>query len=341
MLLVFCLSNLHVPYTLSVASHSKETVCVYSDQKTIVDLLQRFGFQNVMVFDACRFHKKSSNKIQTLWKIFYTLLYRRYCVLRQLRKMQPSTVYFFHDSFGTMELWLVAKLAKVTSVLYCPTLRHAKQSEVQWSKRDYAIVNWYEKMCWGIERFPIQYGDVRWFVTDNFFEKNKILETQIPCTFSQDGYQKMKRSFSSNKKVLLLVENMFSNPAIATNVYFAVIQQIIDKVGTDHIILKNHPRFPFDMHQYLQGNFEEMPSEIPVNLMLQDFNIVIGNWSSVLFEAEYSSVCAVSLLPVFCQDYRSDLYEGHLRYLQDNDVNKKILYPQTIDELCNIVKKYV
>ena len=50
-------------------------------------------------------------------------------------------------------------------------------------------------MCWGIERFPIQYGDVRWFVTDNFFEKNKILETKIPFMVSPDSYQKMKRSF--------------------------------------------------------------------------------------------------------------------------------------------------
>ena len=306
-----------------------------------MDLLQRLGLPSVLVFDASGFYKKSSNKIQTLRMILYTLLYRRYFVLRQLRELQPSIVYFFHDSFGTMELWLIAKLAKVANVLYCPMLRHAKQSEIQWIKKDYSVVNWYEKICWGIERFPIHYGDVRWFVTDNFFENNKIIKTQIPFSISQDIYQKVKASFSSDKKVLLLVENVFSNSVIEQNTYFAVIQQIIDKVGTDHIILKNHPRFPFDIHQYIQGNFEEMPSEIPVNLILQDFNVVIGNWSSVLFEAEYSSVCAVSLLPIFRQDYRADLFEGHMRYLQDNDVNKKIVYPQTIDELCNIVKKYV
>ena len=326
---------------LSIASQTKEMVCVYSDQKTIVDLLQRFDLPNVTVFDASGFYKKSSNKIQALWMILYTLLYRRYFVLRQLRKMQPSTVYFFHDSFGTMELWLIAKLAKVANVEYCPTLHHAKQSETQWSKRDYSVVNWFEKICWGIERFPIYYGDIRWFVTDSFFEKNKILETQIPFMVPQDSYQKMKSSFSSNIKVLLLVENVFSNQSIEKEAYFSVIQQIIDKLGTDYIILKNHPRFPFDIHQYLQGNFAEMPSEIPVNLILQDFNVVIGNWSSVLFEAEYSSVCAISLLPIFRQNYRVDLFAGHLRYLQDNDVNKKIVYPQTIDELCNIVKKYV
>ena len=341
MILLFCLSNLHVPYTLSTALQTKETVCVYSDQKTIIDLLQRYCLPNVTMFDASGFYKKSSNKIQTLWMIFYTLLYSRYFVLRQLRKKHPSTVYFFHDSFGTMELWLIAKLAKVANVLYCPTLRHAKQSEIQWSIRDYSIVNWYEKICWGIERFPIHYGDVRWFVTDNFFEKNKIHETQIPFMVPHDIYQKVKTSISSDKKVLLLVENVFSNPSIEKDAYFTVIQQIIDKIGPGHIILKNHPRFPFDIHQYLQGNFEEMPSEIPVNLILQDYNVVIGNWSSVLFEAEYSSACAVSLLPIFRQYYRADLINGHLRYLQDNDVNKKIAYPQTIDELCNIVKKYV
>lgn len=326
-----------MPYTLTIATQTQESVCVYTDQQTIALFLKTLHLPNLKVYDASECESGKSNKIRTLGKIIYTLLYRRYFVLRQLKRMRPTTVYFFHDSFGSMELWLVSKLEKFSEVVYCPTLRHAKQTDVQWSKKEYSVANWVDLICWRLERYPINYGDIRWFVTDSFFERNNIQTKTIQWAIP-DEFQKL---YMSNKKVLILVENVFANPAVEPNVYFPLLQRIIEQIGEQNVLLKNHPRFPFDVKQHFHCNCEEMNSEIPVNIVLRQFSVVIGNWSTVLFEAEQCRVKAVSLLRIFQPFYRKDLYEGNLRYLQDNDVNNKIVYPHSVEELCNIVKNYV
>ena len=329
-----------MPYTITLATQAKETVCIYSDQSSIISFFDRLALPHVMLFDASRTNMGKTNKIKMVARVFYTIVYRRYLILRRIRKINPSEIYFFHDSFGTMELWLISKLAKIASIVYCPVLRHSGQKESRGAIPRTALCM-YEKLFWGISRYPIDYGKVRWYVEDSFFEKHSITIKQVQISIPQEISAQLRQTYSSQHKVVILVENICENPFVEKEFYFGVVQEIINRIGSENIVLKNHPRFPFDLKQYLQGDHEELQSDVPINLLLQDYKVVIGNWTSVLFEAEPYGVNAISLLEILRSHYKTDMYGGHLRYLQDNDVNNKIVYPHSVEELCNIVKNYV
>lgn len=328
-----------MPYTITIATQTQEPVCVYSDQPTIIALFKRLALANVTIYEVCGLPQKTT-RLQTIGRIIYTVLYRRYVLLFQLQKMNPSSVYFFHDSFGTMELWLISKLSKQASVMYCPVLRHPLQCD---SMRDVKrpASFYYEKIFWGLSRYPIDYGKIRWFVADSFFDSYAIQEKKIQISIPQYVTAKIKRQYAFSHAVVVLVENIFANPSVEQETYFRLIQDMIDTIGAEHIVLKNHPRFPFDVRQYLRGDYEVLSSDVPITLMLQDCSVVIGNWTSVLFEAEPYEVCAISLLDILRPYYKSELYQGHFRYLQDNDVHNRILYPHTMDELCALVKQHI
>lgn len=322
-----------MPVTVSILSQTPDEVLVYTDQKTIGNLVNSFGFQNVKVLYNEPTKKKTS-KFRTFFRLFYTVLFYRYKMLHKLKKMHLKKVYFFHDTFGTMELWLAAKLSQSTEVLYNPVLCHKKGSELP---KKYTFTYWYEKLFWNIDRLPLDYGKIRYTITDNFLIKNQIQTVNYPISIPDSIQQKLKKTYRS-AKIVLLIEDVFSNPSVESQSYFSVINEIMDRLGSDNVVLKTHPRFSFDLQNLIHSKYNEMPSEIPINLIMNDFRFVIGNWTSVLFESQRNdNVCAISLMEILKPFYQQNLYAGHLRYLNDNDIKGTILYPKTIEELCQII----
>lgn len=255
-------------------------------------------------------------------------------MLHKLKKMHLKKVYFFHDTFGTMELWLAAKMSKLVDVFYNPVLCHKKESELP---KKYSFTYLYEKIFWNIDRIPLDYGKIRYAITDEFLRKNQIQTINTPVSIPNFIQEKLKKKYRP-AKIVLLIEDVFSNPSVDSQSYFSVINEIIDRLGTDNLVLKTHPRFQFDLQNLIHSKYNEMPSEIPINLIMNDFRFVIGNWTSVLFESQRNdNVYAISLMEILKPFYQQNLYAGHLRYLNDNDIKGNILYPKTIEELCQMI----
>ncbi|MCQ2959434.1 MAG: hypothetical protein MJ198_04500 [Bacteroidales bacterium] len=334
MILVFCLSNLHVPATLAVISQTEENVCIYTDQQTLVDFFSKLQLPQVEILYVKPEFKKHYNRLVAVCKILYTLLYRRYSILKSLKGRKIKQIYFFHETFGTMELWLISKLSRNSDCYYCPVLQYSDSKEEIQETFKSKLLRKYEKICWGVDRRVVDYGKKRYVFTEKYLEQNAIQTRDVPNVLSTSIKDKIYSLYSTKKKIVILVEDVSSIQTIPSDVYFTYLNEIIKKLGRENVVLKNHPRYPIELKNYIVGDFEEMPGFLPLNLYLDTFSAVIGNWSSVLFEV-HENTKSVSLLKIFRKYYNSaELYEGHIRYLLDNDKKSYIWYPESIDDFC-------
>ena len=82
---------------------------------------------------------------------------------------------------------------------------------------------------------------------------------------------------------------------------------------------------------YFEKNLSEIPTYIPLNLLIYNFKVVVSYNSAILFEAANKSCKAISLLYILSKEAKTiDFYE---EYLNSNlQRGKKIFYPKTYEQ---------
>ena len=330
MKLIFCLSNLFVPATLTIIKQAGGTpVMVFIDQEGILKFFKSLNMENVMIY---------YRKEPALKKNIYSIccyFKERSDTLKKLEKHNLRELYFFHNTFGESKNWLIMKLSKKVKTFFIPIFNELPFKKKQTITAIKSML--FSRLIYGIKIEPLFTGE-RYIpkINDSFFIKNNVQNKQliidnnyIKCLINE------KYDFG-NEKIVLLTGSIVELNQVEENEYIQKINALITSIGADKIVAKPHPRFP---NRYgMENKLELIPAYIPANVLFASFKIFIGYSSTVLSEAVNEGLIAISLLDYFksnsltrCANYKE--------YLKENSLNDNIVFLTELADLKSILEK--
>jgi hypothetical protein len=325
MKLIFCLSNLFVPATLTLIKNTeKEQVMVYTDQVGMFQFFESLNLDNVRVYHRKELYLKKN--IQTIYKYFK----KRKRIFRELQKQNFNELYFFHNTFGDIENWIIKKLSKSVKIYHIPIFNEIP-FEKKYSLKAYKGL-FISLFINGINVVPLYTGErYIYIISNSFFNKINAQKKQI--SIDNIFIKKLideKYDFC-NKEIVLLTGSIVESNHVEVSEYIKKINALINTIGADKIVVKPHPRFP---NRYgMEKELEMVPSFIPANVLFAKFNIYIGYSTAVLIEAAKEGLTAISLLD-YLVPVSKDRRDNYKKYLRVNLAEQgKIHYFSSIKEI--------
>jgi len=324
-----------VPMTMTLAQRNSDFKIV-TDQKSLNTFFSAVYGSEAIIYLPPYPNYKWYRKIA---EVFAVIKYKQ-----KLKSLLPfssgNTIYFFYNAFGFNISWWLGKISHNNKLLYLPDVDIS-----MWPKTQAAgplIKSAYFNFLYNAGSIPVKKGNFTVFaVSDEFLLRNNVQRiegAEIDWSIIKEQVNK-KYSFS-NKQVLLLggcntVEDNFVDEKEFTTKNDALIECL----AKDKVVIKVHPRFSKLISR--EKEIELLPSEIPANVLLDQFDIVIGYASSVSYEAVNRGKTAISLLKYFVPT-SNKLAETYIEYLKTNSINKqKLFFPETLEEIKSILNKNI
>ncbi len=324
MTLIFCLSNLFIPETLTLICNShKHSVLIYTDQEGIFEFFKCLHLDNVTIYFQDKLYPKTN--FYAIYKFFK----ERKRILKELCRYCPDEIYFFHNTFGSLENWLLKNIQNkiIVSVYHVPIF-NKNTFNTQYSYKAFKGVL-VSLFFYGIRVIPLFDGKRYIYkLPDSFFIKIKANQLTLPT--NQLFIRKVIDSTIGpcNKSIVLLTGSIVESDLVDELEYTNKINTLINKLGIDNVIAKPHPRYPNRFG--LENSLSVIPSFIPANVLFSKYKIFIGYHSTTLPEAANEGLTAISLLEYFkpVSNIRKNNYKN---YLLTNLNNGDILFPTQIE----------
>lgn len=337
--IIFCLSYLEIPWTLQLIERSKpRNVLVISNIenilkqiKEIYPSIQTLSTQHVIVPNL------NKNIFNFLLQIIKTQKVKR-DFFDQFHKIKGVDVYFFFVAFGIFEAWVITILSKTNSIYYKPEIDISyfyKNNSIK------SIINNYiYKINYKINFKLLKFNNDQYHaVTEDFLKKIHAENIKLPDNLNKVKSRVIKRYRIETDKLLLLKSLYIKNNGISENEFIEkndkLINYLIKFIGENNIRFKNHPRY--SNISKLENKLSKIPSYISGNLILDMFSVVIGDISSMIYEAANSNVLAISTLEYYYS--RTEFIENYKLYFTKNlNKGKKVYYIKQISDLDKILK---
>lgn len=323
MIIIFCLSNLFVPHTLTLVKQSKKKVLVYTDQEGMYKFFTELSLPNVEVF--FRQDLNIGKDIGSAKRI----IAKRNELLVWLLKKNPEKIYFFHNTFGGIENWLIKKLSVKANIFHIPVFNDLPfETNYNIESVIGILKNYYTH---GVLTEPLWTGDNFIFKLPKsfFFKYNmKRLKPKVDEEYIQ-AIVTNKFGFTRNK-IVLLTGTVVELNQVEEEEYITKINKLINALGKDQIIAKPHPRFP---NRYgLEKELEVIPSYIPANVLFSIFNTFIGYSTSVLSEAADLGLNAISTIDFF-DSLNTEKAKKNKKYLIKNSKTGDISFISGVNNI--------
>jgi hypothetical protein len=327
MKLVFCLSNLFIPSTISLINENSEIrILLYTDQKGIYDFFKIMNFKNVKLY--------FNNNI-SLSKNPFKYIFTRHKVLKEFQKKDFSEIYFFHNAFGSFENYLISKLSSTIKVYHCPVIK-SLPFEKRKSLKSY-IGKTISKLIYNTEVTPLWIGErYTYKLSDSFFKKiNSNKKKIIIDNLFINKIVEERFKIKNINNILLLVGGIVELGHVSKGEYESKIDALINTIGKEHIACKPHPRY--DERYSRESELELIHSYIPANVLFSKFKIFIGYSTTVLTESANNGLTAISLIDYLVPTSleRKRIYKDYLKNNLDSGI---IHFPQTLEEIISLIK---
>jgi len=327
MKLVFCISNLFVPATISLINeNSKSSVLLYTDQKEIYHIFKIMNFKNVQLY--------FNNNITLLRNPFKYFLKRRK-TLKELRENNLIEIYFFHNAFGSFENYLISKLSLTIKVYHCPVI---KSLPFEKRKSLNSFVNkTISKLIYNTEVTPLWTGQrYTYKLSDSFFKKinSKKKKIIINDLFINKIVEK-HFNLNNTVNILFLTGAIVESDQVKKCEYESKIDNVINVIGKENIVCKQHPRY--QARYSLESELDLIPAYIPANVLFSKFKIFIGYSTSVLTDSANNGLTAISLID-YLEPVSLDMKKKYKDYLINNLVSGNIHFPETLEEIIALIK---
>jgi len=331
MLIVFCISNLSIPQTITLLEGHYPNVIVITDHINIFQYLTKiYGKAKIVYLEHFEINKNP-------FSIFKFFLYRKQ-LWKKFKYLSQNDIYFFFNAFGLYESYLLKKLAKNNSIYY------SKDININcWQKhiniRSFIMVLEYY-LLFDVIITPLFTGD-RFIpsVSKKFLKQIKARETNINVNTELIDEIQSKNFVLDHPNILFLTGGVIENKIIRQEDFIYYNDLLIKKISNYKIVLKNHPRYP---EKYsLENELSEIPSYVPANMIISYFNCVIGYSSAVLFEAANCGKTAISTINYYPTS-NQNRKKSYRRYLELNlSENRKIFFPNTVEEIIELINNVV
>lgn len=320
---IICNSNLFVPYVLTeILTHKEEHYLILTD----IDNIECF-FNEVCPDNAemLRYYQPEGKKI----------LKSRRKLIESTDKYNIHKIIFFHAEFGGIINWFILKKSKDTVICYCKVFNRQPFPKAHGLK---AIKSWLFNRFFNGTSMDILVNNSRLFpsLPDSFFVKVRaenyeiIIDNGIINSFISSKLNIL----NSGAKVLLLTGSSVAVGYIEEKEYTSKTDALIEAIGKENIITKCHPRFTDVFGK--EKEMVKVPSYIPGNLIVNYFDVCIGNHSTMLVEAAIAGKLAISLLDYYNQDSKQKL--GLKAFFEDRLQGRaRIYYPTSITEVLSLI----
>jgi hypothetical protein len=277
---------------------------------------------------------KSQSLIEKLLFLPRWFLYRK-STLARLAFINGSTIYFFFVAFGLNESWLIKKLSRSNKIIYNPIIDISNWKKIMNVK--IFLKKLYIYLIYRIIVSPKQLGNsAYWTVSETFLKQTKaeITDLKVDKKLVSKAI-KSKLDRPEGNKILYITGGVVEENYVDQEEFTAKSDSLITNLGESNILLKIHPRYKGLYSK--ENSILQIPGFIPINLMLDQFRIVIGYSSAVLFEAANNGSLSISLLDYY-KELDSIKKKAHKDYLSQNLNRQSVIhYPKTITEIKDII----
>ena len=322
MTLLICNSNLFVPTILTmILSNKNKTFLILVDQDCFVKLFNFLNLPNVILIKT----KNPSIKELNITKKK---------LLEQIRKYNISKIYFFHNEFGDISNWLIHKLSPKVQI-YHGEIYKSLPYPIKYNLKGLKLKIRYQLLYQ--TNIDPQYNGNRFIpsLSHLFFKINNINNIKCENNFELiSKYINDKLNIQQNR-ILLLTGSVVSSQQVDAQTYKKYMDNIITAIGEKNILSKCHPRFN-DLFGK-ECELQQIPSYIPANLILNNFECFIGYNSTLLVEAAAAGKKAISLIDLI-PPLDSHIPQGWHSFFQNRlNNNTTIFFPRTIQDLLKYI----
>ncbi|MCD8288792.1 MAG: hypothetical protein LUC26_02620 [Prevotella sp.] len=315
-----CNSNMFVPYVMSeILKNADKDYLVLSDITSIGTFYHHMNFPNV------DFYKYgASNASLKIKKKELLSVYKQYDV---------EKIVFFHAECGEMANWFMKQIYKDVPIYYCKiynSLPFRKVHSIRGLKRKIKYL-----ITWHVNVDILDAGNnvLMPSLPQSFYKNLRVKNLSIDIDYNVIR-MKMKNALGGldfHKKCVLLTGTVVDCGYVKLDEYKNKIEIIIETIGADAIASKCHPRFSSLYGK--EKDLQQIPSYIPGNLLINQFEFIIGYESTLLVEAAIAGKKVISLLDYFTPTDAEIQENWHLFFDNRLSGRGEISFPRTIDEI--------
>lgn len=336
--IIYCTSYLQVPVSITLAEKSGGDFVIFFQQQRLYDFFSTiYDSKFLFMFPPTKFYALN-HKFKLISNFFETLSDKKR-IKKKLKHYHNANIYYFGYAYSEFETWSVKFLSKNNNVFYSQSVTIFSDAKILNSLYSWIIRLPY-LLLFGIKFDVIYNGKTTFTVIPHDFRQQINAK---PVNIESDDFFASKivaeKLNITQKELLYLTGAVVEEGFIDNNEFVSKNDKMLEfletRYGKDLISLKMHPRFLILRSKEFE--FEQIEKNVPANLILNNFKLLIAYDSTVLFEAANKDILSISLLNYFVPT--SDKTKKHfVKYINENlKPGKKVYFPETIDQLKTIL----
>lgn len=328
--LILCNTNLAVTTVVcQLAKEQKKKFVVFTDVRSIYDFLFLLSPTNMELHFV-----ESVFSYSGYWRIIKSK--RR--VKDLIVAKHINKVYCYHQAFGGFYNWIIHYCARQNcEVIYYRILDNLVLPTAK-NNLDTLKMKWIYKLLFSTDVKILDRSNHTYIpkLTNTFYQKNHIAEKRysIDEIVINETAQTVINKLGIDTRmasVVLLTGSVMDTGQVKRVEYSEKISQLIAQIGGNRIVAKCHPRFTDETKE--EKELLHLPSFIPMDFLLDRFDVFIGYNSTVLREAASKGKVAISLIECLTPvnvERRNHWYS----YFEGSS----IIFPKDITEISNSIK---
>ena len=335
MTVVFCLSYLNLPITLSIVDRCGDDFLVVTSSPSLYKFLScLFPCERLMYIEPPFLEDRSP--VRMVRNLIRVGQYKKkiYALFKGFRN---ADIYFFGIFSCEFEAWLVKRLSSQNNIYYDSLVDVSNLMPARGLK--VLIGKCLRRMAYNIEFSTLYNGKTLYYgVSDAFL--NKVKPRPISAPVDERRIEKIAAERLElrleGRRILFLcggIAGIYVDMAEYTAKMDSLIRALKGRFGEDALAIKAHPRY--DEHHSEEDTLFRIPAYIPASLIMHQFDVVIGYFSSALFEAAMKGMQVISMLGLL-EPVNMEIRKGYIAYLSNNSGNR-VLFPGSVEEAMDFI----
>lgn len=334
MKIIFCISYLNIPITLTIAERCKTPFLIATCNEKIYQLFATFYPKERLIY----FENAKPEVVKNPYKIITNAAFNQRLKRKlevQFRSYDNCDVYFFLYAFGESAAYVVKYLAQRNRIFYIPAVKGdtAPLSSISL----YSLVKIIaKKIAFGLDVYAINdSGRYSFPYSERYFRSLKCASLDMVVDYGITQKFQQQHLNIGNKKILILAGTIVETGMVEEAHYSHMIDKLIQALPTGQVAIKLHPRA--SQKYSAENTLPELTKEWPANLLIHVFPVIIGYHSASIYEAANAGRVAISLLDLI--DPVNPIKKAHTKAYLNNHLTAKnpIHFPRTIDALLETI----
>ena len=325
--IILCTTSLSVPFTVSLIEKFKETSTIVTQSKELFYFFVKYYPKHDIIFFEEPKSLINKNFLKMIKNHYHNYLLKKK-IFFVFNKYLNSNVFTTIRAFSPLSAYILIVLSKKNKIYLLKIVK------LFWKKTKPTFKIFlhkiYLKIFYSLDCDVVRrHTYIHLAYSKKYFKKidARNVKYKINTNLIKNFCEK-KLNINSAKLLLLSSGLALENGTIDKKLYENFMNKLNLTPYFNKMLLK---RKKFENKTDVEKNLVEVPAQIPANLIIHKYKIVIGFDSAALFEASNNGCKVICLIDLLAKDISYVKYcKGYLnRNLQKN---KKILFPKTFEQ---------